>query len=114
MVEVRLMQRTDKSLYFEVLVSSNVRNMPQLKAKGIHEFGQDASSTEGQKLGLLAGALAEGLCERYGDTLEPSNCARAAIEAHSDLMRENPHVRMGDELSRDADAAIAATVARKR
>ena len=114
MVEVRLMQRNDKSFYFEVLVSSNVRNMPQLKAKGIHEFGLDTASTEAQKLGLLAGALAEGLCERYGDTLEPSACARAAVELHHDLMDENPHIRMGDELPRDADAAIAATVARKR
>ena len=114
MVEVRLMQRTDRTLYFEVLVNSNVRSVPQLKAKGIHEHGQDETSTEGQKLGLLAGALAEGLCERYGDTLDPGACARAAIDAHRELMNENPHVRMGDELPRDADSAIAATVARKR
>jgi hypothetical protein len=112
MVEVRLMQRQDRSLYYEVLVRSRVR--PDLKAKGIHEFGQDVESTEGQKLGLLAGALAEHLCLQYSDTLEPSNCARAAINAHRELMAENPHVRMGDELPRDADKSIAATVARKR
>jgi hypothetical protein len=34
-----------------------------------------------QKAGAMAGAAAEDMCERFGDTLDPSECAKAAIDA---------------------------------
>lgn len=33
-----------------------------------------------QKVGLTAGALAEMLCEQFGDRLDPSECARVGLE----------------------------------
>ena len=80
MVEVRLKQRADKTMYYEVLVSSQVRTNPQLKNKGILEFERGAEERTRQKLGMLAGALAEDLCEKYGDTLDPSDVANAVME----------------------------------
>ncbi|RKZ20175.1 hypothetical protein DRQ50_00015 [bacterium] len=111
MVEVRLNQRTDLTFYYDVLVHSNVK--PGLRMKGIHEAFKDDASTEAQRLGLLAGGLAELLCDRYGDTIEPSACARAAVTAHQELLAENPHIGIGDEAPRDADSSIAATLARR-
>ena len=109
MVEVRLMQRGNRSMYYEVLVSSAVKCDPQLKLKGIVEF---TNGREGQKVGWLAGAMAETLCERYSDALDPSECASAGAKAHAELMTENPHVSMGDELPREADGLIRTGLAR--
>lgn len=113
MVEIRLNQRpSDHTLYYEVLVSSQVRCVPQLKNKGILEFMKEPRERTRQKVGLLAGALAEDLCDRYSDTLDPGSCAKAAMDCLDELMSENPHVGWGDEAPRDADRAIAATVAK--
>ena len=48
-------------------------------------------------MGVLAGAIAEELCEAYGDTLEPSAVARSAMEAYSELMADPRVFGMGDE-----------------
>lgn len=107
MVEVRLMRRvTDRNYYLEVLVQSRVK--PHLKLKGIQEM-----PTTPQKVGILAGALAEELCHRYSDTLEPSDVARAAAAAHMELMADTPQAAWGDEAPREADKYIAARLARK-
>jgi hypothetical protein len=109
MVEVRLMQRQDHSLYFEVLVNSRVKTNPQMKMKGILEH----PDTTKQKVGLLAGALAEELCERHGSDVDPSEAARYGMEAYRELLMDNPHVAPGDELPREYDRAISAGVARR-
>jgi hypothetical protein len=101
------MQRTDRTLYYEVKVRSVVR--PRLRTVGILEFG----ATPGQ-LGVLAGALAEGLCEKYHDTLEPSAAARTAEQLARELAEENPHVYRGDAAPRATDTARAASLARER
>jgi len=107
-IDLRLMQRQDKTLYFELRVRSRVN--PRLKLLGIQEF---ESGNQAQKIGILAGAMAEELCEGHQDTLEPSAAARAAMEAYKELMAENPHIRMGYEEPREADKHIhAARVAR--
>ena len=98
-VEVCLMQRTDKSLYYEVYVASAVK--PGLLNKGIMEFERGNQS---QKVGALAGALAEMFCEKYSDTIDPSSCAKNGIDAYEELMAENPHIMLGDELPRAADS----------
>lgn len=113
MVELRLMQRpNDKSLYYEVLVASEVMAARGLKLKGIQEFEKEPAEITRQRLGLLAGALAEELCARYSDTLEPSACAKAIMESHRELMAEHPHVNWGDEAPRAADRSISTGVAR--
>lgn len=108
MVEVRLMKRQDRSYYYEVLVSSATRRRPQLKVKGILE-----APTSAQQVGVLAGALAEILCERYDDRLEPSEVAHAAANTFSELP-PTPVALLGDELPRERDSAIAASLAKRR
>ena len=97
-VQVCLMQRADKTLYYEVYVASSVKR--GLLNKGIMEFERGNQS---QKIAALAGALAEIFCEKYSDTIDPSECARNGFDAYSELMAENPHIMMGDELPRAAD-----------
>lgn len=110
MITLELFQREDNTLYWEVGVRSEVK--PTVIKIGMLEFG---NSNEQQKLGILAGAVAEQLCEEYQDTVEPSAVAHTAMEVYQELMAENPHIRTGTEVSRDADKHIAAgRVARHR
>jgi hypothetical protein len=104
-VTLGLFQRENKTLYWELSVRSEVK--PRVLKIGIMEFGGNTEK-ERQQLGVLGGALAEELCEQYNDTLEPSGVARATMEAHKELLAENPHIRMGDEAPRAADKIIAA------
>ena len=93
-VEVRIMRRSDKTLYFAVLVRSKVKI--GLKNKGILEFKKGLNQRGA--VGILAGSLAEMFCEKYSDTLDPSDTAAAAERAYSKLMQENPFVfGIGDE-----------------
>jgi hypothetical protein len=102
-VEIRIMRRPDKTLYFEVLVRSVVK--PMLKNKGILEF--ERGINQRGVIGTLAGALAEALCEKYSDTLDPSTVAATAEKAYARLMSENPTVfGIGDELPRAADTRL--------
>lgn len=91
-VEVQLMQRLDKTLYFQVFVSSEIR--PGLMSTSTLEF---ENSSQAQHIGILVGSLAEYLCEKYSDTIEPSACAREGIQIYQELIAENPHVMLGDE-----------------
>lgn len=95
------MQRRDRTIYLQVDVRSEVR--PYLLKRGIVEHGEHSQAKEQQVVGALAGALAELLCSEYGDTIEPSGAARAAMEAYRELIAENPILQRGDELPRDAD-----------
>ena len=80
-VELTLFQRTDKTCYWELKVCSEVK--PNLKSVGILEH---ALTNQRQHLGSLGGAMAEELCEKYQDSLEPSAVARAAMEAYDELV----------------------------
>lgn len=107
-VEVRLMQRIGlpkaNKYYFEVLVRSSVRRFHKMKGIIEHE-----PTNQSEKIGYLAGYLAEEMADRYEENrLDPSDCARAAIEAYLELMAENPQVGIGDEIPRDADTSILA------
>lgn len=91
MIEVRLMQRLNKSFYIEVKLRSEVK--PKVKALGIVEQ-KDADMLT---VAALAGALAEHLGERYGDTLDPEHVAKKAAVAYRELMAEaRPNVIFGD------------------
>lgn len=95
-VAIRLMQRTDKSQYFEICVSSdrtfkNAYNRPQLRSIVERDFNSEV------KLEAVAGALAEELCERFGATLDPGEVARAARSLYLDFNRTNPRPVLGDE-----------------
>lgn len=70
---------------------------PRTKRIGIIEQGKRTTAQERQHVGVLAGAIAEELCEAYGDTLEPSAVARSAMEAYSELMADPRVFGMGDE-----------------
>lgn len=95
-VAIRLMQRIDKSQYFEICVSSDrtfkgPHNRPQLRSIVERDFSAEA------KIEVLAGALAEDLCERFGSTLDPGEVAKTARSVFLDLNNENPRPMLGDE-----------------
>ena len=102
MIQLRLMQRDDKTLYFEMKVRSEVK--PTVKVMGILE----AADAKPQTIAALGGALAETLCEKYADTLDPSTVATAAVVTYRELISENPHIFLGHEAPRAADKEIAA------
>lgn len=95
MVETRLMKRIQAkgSYYFEVLVSSTRK--PGFKLKTIVEFEKGVDQS--QQIGLTAGALAEEMCERYGDGIDPSIAALEAIDTYEAVM-SSAHFQLGDEL----------------
>jgi hypothetical protein len=100
-VGVRALQRTDGSIYLEVGVRSQIR--PVIRKWGIVEHGEHSPQLERQKVGVLAGALAELLCRDLRDTLEPSGAARAALEAYDEMVAETSILQRGNELPRAAD-----------
>lgn len=106
MIELSLKQRPDKTVYYEVKVRSEVK--PYLKCVGIVEHKEGDNNIH--RVGLLAGALAEQLCEKYDDTLDPGNVYLTCVEFYRQMM-SNPQVQPGNELPRDADKYIG--VARK-
>ncbi|MCP4900892.1 MAG: hypothetical protein GY906_28325 [bacterium] len=86
------MQRTDRSQYFEVWVRSAIK--PWIKQGSIVE----RDFRESSQIEVLAGAIAEGLCEKYNDQkLDPGQCARAAREAYLELNTFNPRPLFGSE-----------------
>ena len=98
-VQLSLFQRPNNSLYWEVRVRCTLRPVARLG------FLEQYKATE-QTVGVLAGALAEELCERYHDTLDPSECDRIAREAYREIIADLPKPKPGDELPRDADRAV--------
>lgn len=99
-VEVRVMQRQDKTLYIEVSVTSVA--FPKSSMQGILEHGE--YDNEAQAVGMLAGKMTEELCKRLGDTVsDPGTMARAAIDCYAELCAESPHIFAGNELPRHAD-----------
>jgi hypothetical protein len=57
----------------------------------------ERSFQEATKIELAAGAIAEGLCDRYKDKRDPSDVARSALEAYRELNLTNPRPLYGDE-----------------
>ena len=96
-VRINARQRADTSIYWEVMVRSGVR--PRLLKVGILEFER---RDQAEKIMVLAGALAEELCEQYHDTLDPGSVARAARDCYRELLSENMVLQPGFELPRDA------------
>lgn len=109
-VRINLMQRTDKTLYYEVKVRSEIK--PMVSKVGITEHSVGVRGNA-RRVVLLAAAMAEQLCEEYGDTLDPADVAREAAELMHQYSVENPHIFFGDEAPRAADKAIAARVLRR-
>lgn len=90
-VELKLMQRTDKTQYFEVWIRSCIK--PRLRRGSIVERDFNAEV----KIEILAGAIAEEMCESFDDTLDPGEVARLARTAFLELNNENPRPLLGDE-----------------
>lgn len=103
-VEITVKQRPDHTLYFEVTVNGCAK--PQSSMVGILEVGKERR--EEYAIMILAGALAEELCERVNDNLlDPDNVAHAAGRAYRDLKAKHPHIISGSELPRHADRAVS-------
>lgn len=88
-VVMRLMRRKDGSEFIEICVSSDRTykgpyNRPQMRSVIERNFAATA------KIEVLAGALAEDLCEKYGATLDPSEVARTAAEVYRQIVKDNP------------------------
>lgn len=83
-VELKLMKRVDGSQYFEVWVRSSAR--PWLRQGTIVEREQGSS----RQIVLSAGALAESLCDKYGDNRDSCDVAKAAQQAINEMTFENP------------------------
>jgi hypothetical protein len=78
---------------------------PGVMRRGILEWER---SNQAQQVGILAGAIAEELCEHYSDTIDPSDCARAAMAAYTKVMAmDKVQFQLGDEAPRAADAGVA-------
>jgi len=100
-VELALFQREDKSYYWELKVSSEIK--PGLKSVGILEFEK---ANQRQHLGTLGGAMAEELCEKYSDTIEPTAIANATMDAYDEIIASTPTVKFGKEAPRASDKHI--------
>ncbi len=87
--------KTDKSYYLQVDVYSEVRF--GLFKRGIVELGRNNATRTRQLAATLAAAMAEELCNAYGDTIDPSAAASQALAAYDELNMENPLIQFGDE-----------------
>lgn len=97
-VRVTVCQREDGTRYYDVRVRSKTK--PMISWQGILEY-----PAPHQKVAVLAGALAEELCEKYGDSkLDPSECARRALELAK--WAEKQPVKPGGEPPRSMDRAL--------
>jgi len=91
-LELNYMKRLSTSdYYFEVWVRSTAR--PDVKQGTIVERGPQ----ERRNLAIAAGALAESLCEKYGDDRDPTSAAVLAEETYDRMLRSNPIPQVGDE-----------------
>lgn len=103
-VEVAVYMRTDQSKYYQIKIRSAVkRGVCRL---GILEIEGESMQKDRQRVGALAGAMTEELCEKYGDSLDPDDVARQAMSAHQELVMETPALLWGDELPRAADRSL--------
>ncbi len=96
-VEIVACQRTDRSIYLEVSVRSVLR--PNHLLMGILEHDEITDNA----LMVLAGALAEELCVRFGDTVDPDIVAHTAVACYHEMVEENVVLQPGNELPRYAD-----------
>lgn len=110
-VKLTLHRRPNKTQYYKVRVYSKVK--PNSAFEGIEEWEPE---DQAQRIGVLAGALAEELCVRFQDTIDPSDCAHAGVRAYRRLRAQiekatnrdvERAVQPGTELPRDADAHLA-------
>lgn len=102
-VQVSVHRRPDKTLYYQVEVWG--AQFTRSSMQGILELG---TPREAYAIAVLAGALAEELCTRLGDTLlDPAMAANTAAQTYRELRAENPHLLTGNELPREADGYIA-------
>lgn len=88
-VELKLFRRTDGTQYFEVWVRSSAKQQIQRASIVERDF------REAGRIEVLAGAIAEGLAEDYGDHRDPSEVVRAAREAYYALNLTNPRLGLG-------------------
>lgn len=102
-VEIKVMQRTDRTLYYEIEVRSVTK--PQSLFQGILEVGKNTN--EEKAVMILAGAMAEEIAARLGDNqIDPGKIASTAGICYRELHQENPHILAGNEMPRYADSRV--------
>lgn len=62
-------------------------------------------TNQAKAIGFLAGALAEELCEKYNDKLEPNDAFHAGLRAYEKLIAD-PKFQVGHDLPRIADGKV--------
>lgn len=90
--ELKLMQREDRTQYFELWVRS--------ESQQHRLFGTivERGFNEPTMIEMAAGALAEEVCEKCSDDkLDPSFVSRQALDAYHQLNLTNPNAQLGDE-----------------
>lgn len=93
-VEIKLMERKDRSQYFEIWVrSAKLHRGMRIRNGTIVERDFNAEV----KIEAAAGAIAESIAEKYDDPIDPGEIARAARTAFLELNHENPKPILGDE-----------------
>ena len=59
-------------------------NRPGLMQRG--SVDHEPEKDQGQQIGVVAGAMAEMLCEKYNDPIEPSDIAKLATDYYYQVM----------------------------
>lgn len=92
-VDLVFCKRYDKKneFYFEVWVRSV--NRPDVRRGTIIERDRD----ERRNIGIAAAALAEDLCEAYGDNRDPATAWDVAQSTYDRLIMNNPIPKLGGE-----------------
>jgi hypothetical protein len=72
--------------YVQVSVASITR--PGLERNGTIPFDDKSAREIIKYVSVLGGTLAEGLIESYGDKMDPSECAKAAVAAWEEVYAE--------------------------
>jgi hypothetical protein len=86
-VKVRVALDTNKDLLVQVfsVVRPGALKQGRLKAQ---LFSGSGTMQICQSAGILAGAIAEALCEQFGDTMDPSEVASTAIRECSRMIQD--------------------------
>lgn len=85
LITVDLFKRPNNTFFMRVQLRSNVR--PEILSR--HEIDLDKHTNEAdfiREVEIGAGALAEHQQVMYGDAHDPSECAKAAVEAAKEIL----------------------------
>lgn len=80
------MPKAQRAAGHYVVVSVESQMKPGLECNGEILLNDSNAADMRRRVNILGGVLAERLCEKYGDQMDPGECAKAASEAWTDVM----------------------------